>query len=618
MIEQDKINEINEKTDIVELVSQYTKLTKSGSDEYKGLCPFHDEKTPSFMVSVSKKIAMCMGCHTGGKPITFLQKIKRISFEEACIELAEKANIELNIKKVNKGPDYSKYYKLMEEASKFYHFTLYNTQSGQKALEYLKRRGITDDIIEEFNIGLAPNQENALYLTLKDLKFNELDMIDCGLIKQSEKNNSFYDMFKNRIMFPVKDKNGNVIAFSGRIFNGETEEAKYINSPETVIFKKNQALFHIDKAQSQILKTKRIILHEGQMDVIASTRAGLSEAVCSMGTALTANQVSLIGEFSDNVVLCYDGDSAGVNAMVKAINLIKKGNLNLSIVRLPDGLDPDEYVNKYGCEEFKKYFESHIQSPNDFLYEYIKGDKKNLSVDEIDKIKNRLFKFLNTLSSRVLVEGYLKRFSEETGVSFASLLIDFNSFIHAAGFIDNVHTSRGEETRASTSDSRLLEYCTEDWNNLLYRLKAQLKLFKYAMLSKDNATYLDGIMENNIPLYSCFDTQHQSLWFTLINDYYVFNNTFNEGLFYKVLTSDQYNCWVSDISTFKNEFNDENFSESEIKASVDACFKSYQAKIFNEQNKNFSSLTEEEKLNALKTKLSQMRSINNKRKKKEK
>ncbi len=621
MIDQAKIDEINEKTDIVELVSQYTKLEKSGSNEYKGLCPFHDEKTPSFMVSTTKNLAVCMGCHTGGKPITFLQKVKKISFEDACIELAEKANIELNIKKYNKGPDYSKYYKLMAEASKFYQYTLKNTETGKRALEYLKNRGITDELIEEFNIGLAPNQDNALYQTLKNLdnKFTEIDMIDCGLIKQSDKTKEFYDMFKNRIMFPVCDKLGNVIAFSGRIFNNEVDQPKYINSSETVIFKKNQALYHIDKAQPQILKTKRIILHEGQMDVIAATKAGFGEAVCSMGTALTQNQVKLIHEFAEKVVLCYDGDSAGINSMLKAIKLIKGENIELSVVKLPDGLDPDEYVNKYGEEEYKKYFESHIQSPNDFIYEYIRTDKENLSIDEIDKIKNVLFKFLNTLSSRVLVEGYLKRFSEDTGISFASLMVDYNSVISKAGFVNNYEPQQIIKPNTNKRNfNNLPEYTDEYWSNLLYRLKAQLKLFKYAMVSKENAMKLDGITENNVPLFYCFDTQHQELWMTLINDYYVHNDEFNEGIFYEYLNSKQYKCWVSDISTFKVEFGDENFSENEINSSVNACFKSYEAKVFSEKNKNFSNLTEDGKIQALKARLSQMRAIDKKRNKKEK
>lgn len=620
MIDQAKIDEINEKTDIVELVSQYVKLEKAGSD-YRGLCPFHDEKTPSFMVSPSKKFAVCMGCHAGGKPITFLQKIKRISFEEACVELAEKANVELNIKNYHKGPDYSKYYKIMEEAAKFYHYTLLNTVSGQKAIEYLKNRGITDELIEEFNIGLAPNKNDALYLTLKnqDSSFTEIDMLDCGLIKQSEKDSSFFDLFKNRIMFPVRDKANHVIAFSGRIFNGEQDQAKYINSPETVIFEKNKSIYHIDKAQSKILKSKRIILHEGQMDVIAATKAGFSEAVCSMGTALTNNQLKLLHEFSDNIVLCYDGDSAGINAMVKSIKLIKNASMNLSLVRLPDGMDPDEYVNKYGVEKYKEYFETHIESPNDFLYEYIRTDKKNLSLDEIENVKLRLFKFLNTLSSRVLTEGYLKRFSDDTGVSYASLMIDFNTFLHQAGFIDNSNSNTNVVNSQTKTISILKnDFNDDDWSNMLYRLRAQLKLFKYAMTSKENAKKLDSIIENRTPLYMCFDKQHQSLWITLINDYYEFNETFNEGLFYKLLTQSQYNCWISDLSTLKNEIKEDNFTQEEIDSSINACYKSYEEKVFNEQNKNFSTLSEEDQIKALMTKVSQMQAIDRKRKKKEK
>jgi len=615
MIPQEKIKEIIDKTDIVALVSEYIQLTKSGSD-YKGLCPFHEEKTPSFMVSPSKKIAMCMGCHTGGNPITFLTKIKKISFEEACIELAEKANVELNIKR-NTGPDYSKYYKIMEEASKFYHFNLLNTQSGQDAIKYLKNRGITDEIIEKFNIGLAPNKSDALYRTLLDLNYNEIDMMDCGLIKQSERDGSFFDLFKHRIMFPITDRKSNIIAFSGRIYNGEKDQSKYMNSPETVIFKKNQSIYHLDQAQPYILKSKRIILHEGQMDVIASTKAGLGEAVCSMGTALTKNQVKLLHEYAENIVVCYDGDSAGMNAMVKAIKLLKDDNFNISLVRLPDGMDPDEYVLKYGTDEYVKYFNEHIENPNDYLYEFIRGPKKNLSLDEIDSLKGRLFKFLNSLGSRVLLEGYLHRFSEETGVSYASLILDFNGFIHNSGYIsqepnqENVPVKQVRNTRKVVSP----EFNDDYWNNMLYRLKAQLKLFRYAMISKENARYLDKIIENNTSLLMCFDKQHQNLWVSLVNDYYEFNDTFNEGLFYKILNNAQYNCWLSDATSLRRTGEDNNFSSSEIDASIKAVFKSHEQKVFNDQNKDFNSLSKEEQLKAMMTKIKQMQSIDKKRRK---
>ena len=606
MIEQDKINEIIEKTDIVSLVGQYVQLTKAGSD-YKGLCPFHNEKTPSFMVSPSKKIAKCMGCGKGGNPITFLKEIKNLSFEEACIELAEKANISLNIKKKEVGPDYSKYYKIMEEAAKFYHFNLVSTKSGLDAIKYLEKRGLTLDIINEFNIGLAPNKSDALYLTLKDLNYNEIDMIECGLIKESERNNSFFDLFKNRIMFPVTDKDSHIIAFSGRIFNGETDQAKYINSPETPIFKKNTSIYHLDLARPFILKNKRVILHEGQMDVIASSKSGLGEAVCSMGTALTTNQAKLLRTFTENIIVCYDGDSAGVNAMVKAIKLLKAENFNISLVRLPDGMDPDEYVLKYGKEEYLKYFNSHIEDPNDYLYEYITSGAKDGSLDLIEQIKNKLFAYLKNLNSRSLVEGYLHRFSDSTGISFASLILDYNGFINRNGFV--IDSKPKEVTSANVRKVHINEFSDKDWYDMLSRQKSEIKLIRYAMKAKSIAIELDQKKEGNIILTQTFDQAHANLWETIVNDYYLSNDEFNEGIFLKYLDKSQYNCFIGDKKTVIN-LNDETLSDDkfyttdDLKQCVYTLFRNYFWKqIIDLEKEYFSTIDEVKKTEIISKKM---------------
>jgi len=609
MIEDAKIKEIIDKTDIVALVSEYISLTKAGSD-YKGICPFHQEKTPSFMVSPSKKIAKCMGCGAGGNPISFLMKIKNISFEEACIILAQKANVELNIKKKNTGPDLSKYYKITSEAAKFYHYNLISTKSGQEAIKYLEKRGITKEIIDEFNIGLAPDKSDALYLTLRDLKFNEIDMIDCGLIKASEKSDSFYDLFRKRIMFPVCDRNSNIIAFSGRIYNGEEDTAKYINSPETIIFKKNQSIYHIDLAQPHILKKKRVILHEGQMDVIASTKSGLGEAVCSMGTALTINQIRLLKNFTNNIVVCYDGDSAGINAMIKAIKLLKnEPDITTNLVRLPDGMDPDEYVLKYGSEKYVEYFESHIESPNDFIYDYYVKNKNLNDLSIVDKVKIDLFNFLKTLNSRVLVESYLNKFSQDSGVSQASLFLDYNSFVKGTNVVENIDN----KSIVLKSQAILPQgYSNEEWNNLMFRLRCELRLFNYAKISKKIALELDSKCERNIPLYQCFDDIHKALWDELINTYYGIYDSYNEGKFLQLLSDQKYyNCVVSDKKTLFNLKETENYNSSDMNLCVDMIFMS---KDIPTENPKFNSLNFDDQLNDLNERLNQLKRLNKKRK----
>jgi len=620
MIEQDKIQEIIDKTDIVSLASEFVSLRKAGSD-YKGLCPFHEEKTGSFMVSPSKKIAKCFGCGGGGNPIKFLMSIKHIKFEEACIELAARAGVELNIKKKS-GPDYSKYYQIMSDAADFYHFSLLHTKLGLEALKYLENRGITKEIIEEFNIGLAPDKIDTLYLNLKDAKYTDLDLLDCGLIKKSENNDGFYDIFRKRITFPITDIKGNVIAFSARIFCSEEDTAKYINSPETIIFKKNLSLYHIDKALPYIVKRNRVILHEGQLDVIASTKSGLGEAVCSMGTALTINQVKLLHNQTDNIIICYDGDKAGINAMMKAIKLIKnEGNINLSLVRLPGGLDPDEYVQKYGSENYKEYFESHLESPNDFIYSYITLGKDLTKLDVIEEIKTSLFRFFDMLKSNTLIEGYLKRFSASSGISETSLMLDYNNYHKTQTSKDSI-TSQNDIRNNSNETVNIpkyvykndaysfLGYTENEWNNLLFRQRAELRLFNYARKSKSLALRIDQKSENGKPLYMCFDKIHQELWDELINTYYNVYDTYNEGTFLSMLGDDRYyNCIISDKMTLFNLKDSEVYNSRDLEECVNAIFYSSDLPT----KSDFKNKSSEEQLQELENMIDKLKRINKRR-----
>ncbi len=613
MIEQGKIQEIIDKTDIVSLVSEFVSLQKSGSD-YKGLCPFHEEKTGSFMVSPTKKIAKCFGCGGGGSPIKFLMSIKHINFEEACIELAKRANVELNIKKKS-GPDYSKYYQIMNDAADFYHFSLLHTKLGLEAIKYLENRGISKEIIEEFNIGLAPDKMNTLYLNLKDAKYTDLDLLDCGLIKQSENGTDFYDIFRKRITFPVYDIKGNVIAFSARIFCNEEDTAKYINSPETIIFKKGESIYHIDKALPYITRKDRVILHEGQLDVIASFKAGLGEAVCSMGTALTVNQVKLLKSKTKNIIVCYDGDKAGINAMMKAIKLIKnEGDINLSLVRLPNSMDPDEYVKTYGKDKYIEYFDSHLESPNDFIYSYITLDKNLKSLDVIEEIKNPLFRFFDMLNSNTLIEGYLNRFSESTGISSASIMLDYNNYLKEKGIIKTPEITTSKQVNYNQKkyiykkdQNIFLGYTEDEWNNLLFRQRAELRLFNYAKQSKKIALRLDERNENGRPLYMCFDKIHQELWDELINTYYNSYDTYNEGTFLSMLDDDRYyNCIISDKQTLFKLKDSEIYNARDLEECVNAIFYSNDLPTFSD----FDKKSDEEKLEAIENFVKSMQRIN--------
>ena len=298
-----------------------------------GLCPFHQEKTPSFSVSPEKNIAKCMSCGEGGSPINFLRKIKNISFEEAAQELALRAGIEIKTVKLRKEP-FEKEFKLMEEVTNFYQFNLNHSEKGHDVLDYLSKREVSDKLIEHFRLGYAPPFGNTLFQLLKDKGYDTSDMIKLGVVKQSD-DGSYYDLFSDRLIFPITNPKGNVVGFSGRTMNPK-DTVKYINSPETVIFKKGSLLYHLNESSQAVRKSKQVILYEGFFDVISSFGAGIENGIASMGTALTKDHAKLIKGVTSSVVIAYDGDSAGLKASDQAISVLEKEGLKIEVLTIPE------------------------------------------------------------------------------------------------------------------------------------------------------------------------------------------------------------------------------------------------------------------------------------------
>lgn len=601
MVSEEQIKEVIEKTDIVALVSQYVPLEKAGS-VYKGLCPFHNEKTPSFTVSPQKKIAKCFGCGGGGNPIKFLMQIKNISFTEALSELARDAGIKLEgLKEENSGPDYSNYYKIMETAHKFFRYNLTNTTSGDEAIKYLLDRGIDMESINAFEIGLAPDKSDALYNVLKNAGFNELDMFDLGLVKNGE--HGFYDLFKNRIMFPVKDERGHIIAFSGRIFVNDPSQPKYVNSPETVIFKKGQTLFHLYDAISDIRKNHQIVLHEGQMDVIASYRSGITTAICSMGTALTPEQVKIIAKYANNVVVCYDGDNAGLKAMVKAIRLFANQNINLRLVILPDGMDPDEYVKKYGKEAFLNFFNNNLLDPSDFMVRYVSLNRNFSNMADIEAAKKEIFEYLKLNSSQILIERVLEKLANIMNVSKASLMIDFNN---------NGYNSQEFDQNQFMSDvNPSLEVASSLPQAIRSHARAELRLLNYGKLSKDFASRIEENSALEKPFMEYLEPVNQKIWSELVDNYYIYHKEFNEGEFVHCLDQNLLNAYVSNISVLKENGDDMNkYSEEDMNECLKALINYSPIKEIDQIDQGFSNLKDNEKLANLILKLEKLRKIN--------
>ncbi len=539
MATQEEIDKVIEATDMVELVSPYVKLTKQGKN-LKGLCPFHSEDTPSFVVSQEKHIAHCFGCGKGGNPIKFLMEIKSISFNEALTELALKNGIKLtNEYKTSNKPDYSKHYEMMNVAAKFYYKNLTMTESGKKALEYLYNRGINDNIIKEFQIGLAPSNLDSLYKVLKDANYLEINMMDLGLVDKNDK--GYYDIFTRRITFPITDEQSNIIGFSARIFdNPDKNQPKYINSRDTFLYHKGTVLYHLDKAKTEILRKKRFILNEGQMDVIAMNIAGFKESICTMGTALTLDQAYILKRFANNAIICYDGDKAGINASKKAIQIFKKAGINTKLVLLPDGMDPDEYVKKFGKDDFINYFENHLLDEFEYNFEtaFLNADLNDSIV--LETIKNNIFNQISQMPSQTSKEKYLDLLAKRLGCSLQAILNDYNG---NNNIIYDNYIDEEPLLLSPVSETKCNDY--------------ELRLFLYARHDKTTALNIDKKIENYIDAFSPINRE---IWIQLVNNYYQVYDDFDDQKFCNILSSEQQNAYFNNLELIRSSsepYNDE-------------------------------------------------------------
>ena len=357
-IDQSVINEIKDKTDILDLVSEYVKLEKRGRN-YIGLCPFHDEKTPSFTVSEDKQICHCFGCKKGGNVFQFTQEIKDVPFVEAVKELGERVNIKVDVgqtqynKQSQMASDDLKMIEMHELIQDYYHYALMKTVEGEEALNYLRQRGFTDELIKQRQIGYAPDSSHFCHDFLEKKGYDIELAYEAGLLSRNEENFSYYDRFRNRIMFPLKNAQGRIVGYSGRTYTNQ--EPKYLNSPETPIFQKRRLLYNLDKARKSIRQNDEIVLLEGFMDVIKSDYAGLKQVVASMGTQLSQEHMTFLKKLTNNITLMFDGDYAGREATLKTGQALLQQGLNVYVIQLPSGMDPDEYIGKYGNEAFLNF-----------------------------------------------------------------------------------------------------------------------------------------------------------------------------------------------------------------------------------------------------------------------
>ncbi|MEB7720860.1 DNA primase [Staphylococcus equorum] len=507
-IEQSTINEIKDKTDILDLVSEYVKLEKRGRN-YIGLCPFHDEKTPSFTVSEDKQICHCFGCKKGGNVFQFTQEIKDISFTEAVKELGERVNIEVETDQSASGQDDThqvasedlqmiEMHELMQE---YYHYALKKTVEGEAALTYLKERGFTDALIDARKIGYAPKNSHFCHDFLQKKGYDIQLAYEAGLLSRNEENFSYYDRFRDRVMFPLMNAQGRTVGYSGRTYTNQ--EPKYLNSPETPIFQKRRLLYNVDKARKSIRKNDEIILLEGFMDVIKVDQAGIKQVVASMGTQISQEHIAFIKKLTSNVTLMFDGDFAGSEATLKSGQALLEQGFNVFVVQLPKDMDPDEYIGKHGVDAFNYYVEHEKKSY--ILY------KVHIHQDEIDN---------NDLS----YERYLKEITNDISLMKSSILrkkiLQEVSELFKVS-LDSLNNEVGHQQDYYQPQSYQLPTVPQ-FNNLNKNEKAERALLKHFMNDKDTFLNYHKLLQ-----VEDFTNEYFKRIFNVLHQFYSEHDTFN-------------------------------------------------------------------------------------------
>lgn len=483
------LQELKYKTDIADIISSYVSLKKRGST-FVGLCPFHNEKTPSFTVYPGTQSFYCFGCGAGGDAITFIKKIENLDYIDAVKLLAQRAGIQM--------PDDSAYddslsrkrrriLEINRETAKFYYSYLLSDK-GADGIKYYAERGISANTIKRFGLGYAPNEWNALLNHLKSKGFKPSEMVDAGVVRISQKSNSYYDYFRNRVITPIIDVRGNVVAFGGRVL--DDSKPKYINSPDTLVYKKTNEVFALNIAKDHCADS--LILCEGYMDVIAMNQAGFKNAVAGCGTALTSEQVSLISRYTKEVILAYDADEAGQKALAKAINLFKRTDIKIKVPTLIGGKDPDEIINKFGRDKFKGMLEG---ASNEIEYALLKlknGIYLETTQGKIDFL-NSAIKILADVSP-IEQDLYLTRLSNELGVEKSGLRAQLNDYIKK-----KKRYSKRTENKAIINDSiRKNNKTATENDSSIKQVKAERRMLELLIMYPDCRKLCEGFDSEKI------------------------------------------------------------------------------------------------------------------------
>lgn len=451
------IEEVRQNNDIVDIISQYVHLTRKGRN-YFGLCPFHNEKSPSFSVSPDRQIFHCFGCGVGGNVYTFLMKIEGITFKEALEQLAERANIQLPTLQSNvdtaKEELKAKVYKVNEFTAEFYHQNLYKP-TAKIAQEYVKKRKMNRETLEAYRIGFS-GKFDELYKALKAEGFGEKEILESGLVNKND-NGTYIDRYRNRLMFPICDVRGKVIAFGGRVL--DDSKPKYINSPENIVYSKGRHLFGLNVAKKY--STKRILVVEGYMDVISLHQRGITNVVGALGTALTEQQGWLLRKSTEQILLGFDADGAGQTAVARSMEILQKMGCDMRVLQIEGAKDPDEYILKFGEGRFNLAMDNAIS-----LVEFkVKKLKKELNLENVsDKIKflNEIANILSKVENTMEREIYIEKIAKGYNISKEAIYAEVNKLIYANAKGDKILQSKNKEIQLSKKEEKDTQIIDED------------------------------------------------------------------------------------------------------------------------------------------------------------
>ncbi|WNF37728.1 DNA primase [Bacillaceae bacterium IKA-2] len=421
-ISEEKLEKIRNSVDIVDVISEYVQLKKQGRNMI-GLCPFHGEKTPSFSVSAEKQLYHCFGCGAGGNAFSFIMAIEGLEFLDSVKRLGAQVNIDLPELEKNDAPAATNEQNTMvagsELAAKLYHHLLVQTEQGQGAREYLLQRGFNTEMIETFSIGFAPDTWDTLTLFFEKRNVRLEPMEQIGLLARRDFDGKLFDRFRNRIIFPIWNKDGKVVGFGGRVLGNE--QPKYLNSSDSKIFNKSNILYGLHIARMEIRKKNEAVLFEGYVDVISAWQAGVKNSVATLGTAITDQQAKLIRRNAETVIICYDSDQAGLKATYRAIGILEAHNCYIKVARLPEGFDPDDFIQKYGQDKFRSEVIEANQTPMAFKMDYLRKGRNLQNEGERMKYIEEVLYEITSLSRVIERDHYLRQLGEEFSLSLDAL-----------------------------------------------------------------------------------------------------------------------------------------------------------------------------------------------------